>query len=598
MGNNFSSIPSLPRGNPSRAPRGHPQNLKDSIGGPFPVTSHRCHHKQKHCPAVLPSGGLPATPLLFHPHTKGSQILMDLSHKAVKRQASFCNAITFSNRPVLIYEQVRLKITKKQCCWSGALRLGFTSKDPSRIHPDSLPKYACPDLVSQSGFWAKALPEEFANEGNIIAFWVDKKGRVFHRINDSAVMLFFSGVRTADPLWALVDVYGLTRGVQLLDSELVLPDCLRPRSFTALRRPSLRREADDARLSVSLCDLNVPGADGDEAAPAAGCPIPQNSLNSQHSRALPAQLDGDLRFHALRAGAHVRILDEQTVARVEHGRDERALVFTSRPVRVAETIFVKVTRSGGARPGALSFGVTTCDPGTLRPADLPFSPEALVDRKEFWAVCRVPGPLHSGDILGLVVNADGELHLSHNGAAAGMQLCVDASQPLWMLFGLHGTITQIRILDTGTEASKHDNQGHLEAGFGPWFVSLTHSLNNCLLCVYWVPDTGLRHGAPTRKANGQPPVLVDCTFLLQWSCLYSAKMDFVPRYLCPPSCKGVQIKQLGKKVGGTRRREEAWCSRKTWKDLNLGARLQSKQFTSCVALGKALDLSELQFSHL
>lgn len=108
------------------------------------------------------------------------------------------------------------QITKKQCCWSGALRLGFTSKDPSHIHPDSLPKYACPDLVSQSGFWAKALPEEFANEGNIIAFWVDKKGRVFYRINDSAAMLFFNGVRTADPLWALVDVYGLTRGVQLL----------------------------------------------------------------------------------------------------------------------------------------------------------------------------------------------------------------------------------------------------------------------------------------------------------------------------------------------------------------------------------------------
>lgn len=109
-----------------------------------------------------------------------------------------------------------LQITKKQCCWSGALRLGFTSKDPSRINPDTLPKYACPDLVSQSGFWAKALPEEFANEGNMIAFWVDKKGRVFYRINESSPMLFFSGVRTAEPLWALIDVYGLTRGVQLL----------------------------------------------------------------------------------------------------------------------------------------------------------------------------------------------------------------------------------------------------------------------------------------------------------------------------------------------------------------------------------------------
>lgn len=113
-----------------------------------------------------------------------------------------------------------LQITKKQCCWSGALRLGFTSKDPSRINPDNLPKYACPDLVSQSGFWAKALPEEFANEGNIIAFWVDKKGRVFYRINESSPMLFFSGVRTAEPLWALIDVYGLTRGVQLLGKML------------------------------------------------------------------------------------------------------------------------------------------------------------------------------------------------------------------------------------------------------------------------------------------------------------------------------------------------------------------------------------------
>lgn len=75
-------------------------------------------------------------------------------------------------------------------------------------------------MVSQSGFWAKALPEEFANEGNIIAFWVDKKGRVFYRINESSPMLFFSGVRTAEPLWALIDVYGLTRGVQLLGKML------------------------------------------------------------------------------------------------------------------------------------------------------------------------------------------------------------------------------------------------------------------------------------------------------------------------------------------------------------------------------------------
>uniref|UniRef100_A0A8C3QYQ5 E3 ubiquitin-protein ligase NEURL1 n=1 Tax=Cyanoderma ruficeps TaxID=181631 RepID=A0A8C3QYQ5_9PASS len=443
MGSRFSSIPALPRGSQGRLHRARHHRLKDSIGGSFSASSHRCHHKQKHCLPIPQCGTLSISPLLFHPHTKGSQIIMDMTQKAVKRQASFCNAITFSNRPIVIYEQIRLKITKKQCCWSGALRLGFTSKDPSRINPDTLPKYACPDLVSQSGFWAKALPEEFANEGNIIAFWVDKKGRVFYRVNDSAAMLFFSGVRTAEPLWALIDVYGLTRAVQLLDSEIIPPDCLRPRSFTAIRRPSLRRDTEDTRLSVSLCDLNL--QEDTFHVTATTCPIPQNSLNSQHSHLLPSQLESDLRFHHLR-GPHVKILDDQTVARLEHAREERTLVFTSRPLRINETIFVKINKSNAVRTGTLSYGVTSCDPGTLRPSDLPYDPESLVDRKEFWAICRVVVPLQSGDILGFMMNSDGELHLSHNGTGIGMQVCADCSQPLWMFFVLHGAIMQIRLL--------------------------------------------------------------------------------------------------------------------------------------------------------
>uniref|UniRef100_A0A674IAB6 Neuralized E3 ubiquitin protein ligase 1 n=1 Tax=Terrapene triunguis TaxID=2587831 RepID=A0A674IAB6_9SAUR len=375
----------------------------------IPVLLHAPLSSPKHCLPITQCGALSISPLLFHPHAKGSQIIMDMAQKAVKRQASFCNAITFSNRPIVIYEQVRLKITKKQCCWSGALRLGFTSKDPSRINPDTLPKYACPDLVSQSGFWAKALPEEFANEGNIIAFWVDKKGRVFYRVNDSAAMLFFSGVRITEPLWALIDVYGLTRGVQLLGR------CL----------------SESAAGPVPRAPLTAVAAGAAPGAPCLGIPM--------------VPLESDLRFHQLR-GAHVKILDDQTVARLEHAREERTLVFTSRPLRINETIFVKINKSNASRSGTLSYGVTSCDPSTLRPSDLPYNPESLVDRKEFWAVCRVLVPLQSGDILGFMVNSEGELHLSHNGASAGMQVCVDCSQPLWMFFGLHGAVMQIRVL--------------------------------------------------------------------------------------------------------------------------------------------------------
>ncbi|XP_043992454.1 E3 ubiquitin-protein ligase NEURL1-like isoform X1 [Gambusia affinis] len=440
----------------------------DSLNGPFPAAPHRFHHKPKRYPPIQPCGNLSSFPLQFHPSTKGSQIIMDLSQRTVKRQASFCNAITFSNRPIAVYEQVRLKITKKQCCWSGALRLGFTSKDPSRINPDNLPKYACPDLVSQSGFWAKALPEELSNEGNVISFWVDKKGRVFYRINNSNPMLFFSGVHVAEPLWALIDVYGLTRGVQLLDSEMVPLDCLRPRSCAATRRSSARRNSHDPRLTISLCDLSLQQQDmqleeeddeGDEEEQlqplnSNSCHVPQNSQNSQQCLLLPGHLNTDLQFHTIH-GLHVTALDKHTVARPDHRGDERTLVFTSRPMHCSEIVFVKV-KAGASRGGSLSYGVTSCDPATLRPSDLPSNPESLVDRKEFWAVSRVAVQLHSGDILSFVVNADGELMMSHNGSSAGMALCVDNSRPLWMFYGLHGSVTQLRILGSSLPL---DHQG-------------------------------------------------------------------------------------------------------------------------------------------
>ena len=88
----------------------------DSLGGQFPTAAHRCHHKPKRllpiqCGGSNMSAGLIISPLLFHPNAKGAQIVMDLAQRMVKRQASFCNAITFSNRPIALYEQVRLKVS-------------------------------------------------------------------------------------------------------------------------------------------------------------------------------------------------------------------------------------------------------------------------------------------------------------------------------------------------------------------------------------------------------------------------------------------------------------------------------------------------------
>ncbi|MEQ2214569.1 hypothetical protein XENOCAPTIV_012557 [Xenoophorus captivus] len=220
----------------------------------------------------------------------------------------------------------------------------------------------------------------------------------------------------------------------------MVPLDLRPRSFTAPQRASVRRNSHDPRLTISLCDLSLQqqemqleedeGEDEGRLQPLSttSCHVPQNSQNSQQCSLLPGHLDTDLQFHTVH-GLQITELDKHTVARPDHRSDERTLVFTSRPIYCSETVFVKV-KAGATRAGSLSYGVTSCDPATLRPSDLPSNPESLVDRKEFWAVRRVAVQLHSGDILSFVVNSEGELMMSHNGNSAGMQLCVDNSRPL------------------------------------------------------------------------------------------------------------------------------------------------------------------------
>ncbi|KAM3830429.1 E3 ubiquitin-protein ligase NEURL3 [Vipera latastei] len=158
------------------------------------------------------------SPLFFHPHVKGSQIFMDECCSTVSRLDTFHDGIVFSNRPVELYEKVTLKILQEDQKWQGGLRVGFTWKDPC-LQPGGLPPFVCPNLVIQGKTCACVLPDEYIAEGSIISFWVDHQGCVFCSINLEAEGSFlFKGVSVESPLWAVVDVYGRTKAVQLLDS--------------------------------------------------------------------------------------------------------------------------------------------------------------------------------------------------------------------------------------------------------------------------------------------------------------------------------------------------------------------------------------------
>lgn len=159
----------------------------------------------------------------------------------------------------------------------------------------------------------------------------------------------------------------------------------------------------------------------------------------------PSALDNDLHFHLVR-GSDVTLSAERLAAWINFLDSSRTLVFSDRPLRVGETLYVEVGHLGLPYFGALMFGLTSCDPASLHASDLPADPDVLLDRKEYWVVHRgfpMPCP---GDVYSFTLLPSGEVHHGVNGVGRGRLLCVDSSQVLWAFFTLHGAVNRLRIL--------------------------------------------------------------------------------------------------------------------------------------------------------
>ncbi|XP_027709747.1 E3 ubiquitin-protein ligase NEURL3 [Vombatus ursinus] len=189
-------------------------------------------------------------PLYFHSKAKGNQILLNDCYSRAERISTFHDGIVFTNRPVKPYEIVTLRILKMEDGWNGGLRVGFSCLNPSNINPYSLPPFICPDLTAQTSTWAAVLPDQFIKVGNIIHFWVNNSGKVFLRTNQVKRFLLFDRVTVSCPLWAVMDVYGTTKAIELLAP---VSDPFRPRLLTPMFR--------DEPYEISFC---LPARDGEE----------------------------------------------------------------------------------------------------------------------------------------------------------------------------------------------------------------------------------------------------------------------------------------------------------------------------------------------
>ncbi|XP_039282486.1 protein neuralized isoform X5 [Nilaparvata lugens] len=388
-------------------------------------------------------------PLLFH-QVHGDNIRIIRDGFVARRAESFCKGVTFTNRPVKVAERVYIKFLEVSSNWSGVIRLGFTCNDPITLR-NGLPKYACPDLTNKPGYWAKALAERFCARDTILFFYVTSAGDVHFGIDGEEKGIFLSGVDTRNQLWAMIDVYGNSTEIELLDARQHLNNS---RRIITNGTTDSSPEVLDRRLITSMQALNVshcspPPMEADPPLPASAVvePPPQQPppavsrfTQQQQHHYTP------LVFHRTR-GRNIRLSNDRCIATRSETEFCQGYVFTARPLQLGERILIQVLATETVFLGALALGLTSCDPATLTASDLPDDSDLLLDRPEYWVVSKdVANYPQRGDELTFSITHSGEVQMSKNGSAPVVLMHVDQSLTLWAFLDVYGSTSKIRIL--------------------------------------------------------------------------------------------------------------------------------------------------------
>ncbi|KAK2163673.1 hypothetical protein LSH36_75g04037 [Paralvinella palmiformis] len=399
------------------------------------------------------SSTMKGRPILFHRvHSENIQLSLD-QHRA-KRIESFCKGICFSDRSISVNERVHLKFAEVSTSWSGVVRVGFTSHDPVTINPAELPRYACPDLTYKPGYWAKALPERYAEQGTTLFYYLTRSGDVMFGINGEEKGIFFSSVATNCNLWALIDIYGNTTCMEFVDgwqlnnlgtnSALssggsVIQDLEQAfqHSLSIIQpttpQPVLGHQTSSLpMLPISMVTHQNPASIGSLSIP----PV------TYHLDAVFAQLP----FHHTMGHNVCLSSDRNTAVRLVEEYCN-GYVFTNRPLLCGEKLVIQILSLQNEYTGGLAFGMTSCDPITISPDELPDDSDLLLDRPEYWVVnkdvCTTP---EVGDELSFHLTTEGEVRYGKNGHYITTLMYIDKTLPMWAFFDVYGNTQKIHCL--------------------------------------------------------------------------------------------------------------------------------------------------------
>uniref|UniRef100_A0A0R3RV64 Neuralized E3 ubiquitin protein ligase 1B n=1 Tax=Elaeophora elaphi TaxID=1147741 RepID=A0A0R3RV64_9BILA len=430
----------------------------------------------------------PLPQLTFH-HVHGSNIQILRGGRVARRRESFCKGLAFSSRPIQIDENVCIRFAEVVSNWSGVLRFGVTNVDPETFRGIELPKFACPDLTSKEGYWAKALPERYSVAGSILHFYVNAEGELYYGINGVLKGQFLNGINVFSPLWVIVDIYGNSSSLEFIDPNEV--------RFRSARSAVSRNRASSRHLSATS---------GSQAQ------IATTSTAAHHRHPRNSIQFTPLTFHTVR-GKHIALTHAYTVAERHAGEYACGYVFTSRPLALNEKIVLDIE---SAYTGSMAFGLTCCDPVNLQGSTLPVDSDDLLERPEYWVGIKdVAAQPKISDELSFWITEKGEVYFAKNNLASRVIIHVDTSVRLWAYFDVYGTTQKIRVLGS----VKVTTASQMAAQCLPPTPTITRTSRSLLDLS---PETRIDAGGPSSELSGFPTASVhlargnreDCSPLL------------------------------------------------------------------------------------
>jgi hypothetical protein len=266
-------------------------------------------------------------------------------------------------------------------------------------------------------------------------------------------------------LWAMIDLYGSCTALKLIHLETsgshpdrdstskdrmtreVQRQVQRPEDYSMLY--TLRRECAPRH--------HVYGGGGGGGG---GGSTPARTRLPPSSRTPQRQYPGaDTRSHGLlcptsfhgNVSRNVRLDTTSTVACRADDEFSRAYVFAASGITAGARVVVKILATEDAFIGSLAFGLTNCHPAHIDVDSLPEDYERLVDRSEYWVVAKdVAQVAQVGDELSFLVNPDGSVECSVNGAPPSILMHVDLSRPLWPFWDLFGRTSKLGLMGSAT----------------------------------------------------------------------------------------------------------------------------------------------------